>query len=698
MGIESENIIKYRYPGTKFFESHQHNIFFGRQQETQELIHSIKAYDIFVIFADSGIGKTSLLNAGLLPELEKEKIQPVHFRFQDIAISPLQTITKKLGEYCKQPELLTTEAQQKLWRIFKCCNFKDNTALFVLDQFEEFFNHSKPDKEECINELADLINDYLPDYIRDEMREKFKEKDPTEQELKYYAPARVKMLFLIRADKLKLLDDLSKKIPLILRNRFHLKPLNTQQAEEAILLPALLPQNGFASPTFTFEPEAVKAIGDYLKNEEDEIESFQLQLLCQELEKKIIHRYEKEKSTLVITEEELGGKAGMDNITKNYYSNQINSIPDVMMRKKAVTLIEDKLIVDERRISLPEVLLLSESEGYSKELLDYLLNTRLIRVDTDRYVEISHDRLLSAILKSKQQRLVEEKSLRDAEELQRLKEEEKEKNRLLQKQKEEEIKNLELEYLKDKVKKAKRLRVYLILLLLLLAGFLFAIIDAGIANNKAKIALTNYLIANQEFSKADSVLDSKNLFTLLNFYDQDTLKTLSDSVKKEIPIQDKYVEYSKQGDSLLLSSSLLLTSIDSLLQIADSITMQKDAGGYPANLISIVNELKKSLDSDGLLQARDFYIKAQQTGFIPNNEEIGAGYSIAGTDEKISVFFEQCIHAAYVFIKANDKEDARVALKKGHSLYLFANDPNNNLQLKPDDIPYLDSLNKILKQ
>ena len=71
MGIEQGNSIRYRYPGSKFFESDQNDIFFGRSEEVLSLIHSIKAHDIFVIFADSGIGKTSLLNAGIIPEFEK---------------------------------------------------------------------------------------------------------------------------------------------------------------------------------------------------------------------------------------------------------------------------------------------------------------------------------------------------------------------------------------------------------------------------------------------------------------------------------------------------------------------------------------------------------------------------------------------------------------------------------------------------
>ena len=693
MGIEQEIIIKYRYPGTKFFESYQHDIFFGREQETRDLIHSIKAHDVFVIFADSGIGKTSLLNAGLIPELGKENIKPIHFRFQDTDTPPVKTIVKNLSLYCKQPGLLAKDIQQELWRLFKCCDFKNKTPLFILDQFEEFFNHTKQDKEECITELADLINDYLPDYIRDEMREKFREKDPTEQELKYYTPAHVKMLFLIRADKLKFLDELTKKIPLILRNRFHLKPLNVAQAKQAILLPASLPQNGFTSPSFTFQPEAVNAISSYLKNEEEEVESFQLQVLCQELEKKILHRSQKENgmNTLQITEGELGGNEGMDNITKNYYTNQLNTIADEAMRKKAVALIEDELIVNERRISLPEVLLLSQ--GYSKELLDYLLNTtRLIRIDNDRYVEISHDRLLSSILKSKAQRMEEENKAKEIKELQRLKEEEIERNRQLQKQKEEEIKNLELQFLQDKVKKAKRLRIYLYILIILLAGLLYAIVYTGKAETQTKIAMVNFLRSQQNYTDADSVLNNRNLFSLLSFSYVDTLKQLSNQVKREMATQDTFTAYINKGDSLLQFSSFLLTAVDSLLPIADSIAAEKMRLKEVINFATIGNELKRLIDWSGLRNGRDYYLKAQLTGYIPNNEEQGAGSKLRDVDDKISNCFKQCIDATYVFIKANDEQGAKEIFKKSENLYSFATDTTRNIPLSPDDIPYLDSL------
>jgi cell division protein FtsL len=615
--------------------------------------------------------------------LEKENIVSIHFRFQDAATPPLKTVVKKLGEYCGQPAAGTHE--EKLWRLFKCCDFKGKMPLFVLDQFEEFFNHPKADREACIAELADLVNDYLPDYIRDEMREKFRETDPTETELKYYTPARVKMLFLIRADKLKLLDDLSKKIPLILRNRFHLKPLNPHQSEQAVLRPAALPPNGFASPTFTFQPEAVMAIANYLKNEEGEIESFQLQILCRELEKGVIDRAKKGETDLVVSEAHLGGEAGMDNITKNYYNNQLQSISDPAMKQKAVELIEDKLIVDERRISLPEVLLLSQ--GYSRELLDYLLNTtRLIRIDNDRYVEISHDRLLSSILKSRRQRVKEEERLHELEQL-KIAEAEKEQ------------KNLELQ----KVKRIKQRFLYFsIVLAILLVALAFTFLQLMKSDSGARIATLNYLIRQQAFTRADSIIESKRFSARFNFYNRDSLNKLEDSVKKEKRVQDQYLGFSTVGDSLLLLGSPLLTVadewLDSLLLISDGAGRKKNPASS-AYFKTVAKTLTQALGAGKLIDARNYYYKASATEFVPESEELPTAEKVLiDIDDKITYSFKQCIVAADLFKKANDWGSANEALQKGERIYALARDSTRPLALSNDDIAQFARLQNILKK
>ena len=55
------------------FEPQDREVFFGRDGETLDLVALVVAYRLVLLYAASGAGKTSLLNAGLVPALEQEE-------------------------------------------------------------------------------------------------------------------------------------------------------------------------------------------------------------------------------------------------------------------------------------------------------------------------------------------------------------------------------------------------------------------------------------------------------------------------------------------------------------------------------------------------------------------------------------------------------------------------------------------------
>jgi WD40 repeat protein len=61
------------YVGPRPFERTDRPLFFGRERELRELLSLVVAHRIVLLYATSGAGKTSLLNAGLLPLLEEEE-------------------------------------------------------------------------------------------------------------------------------------------------------------------------------------------------------------------------------------------------------------------------------------------------------------------------------------------------------------------------------------------------------------------------------------------------------------------------------------------------------------------------------------------------------------------------------------------------------------------------------------------------
>src|SRR4029077_11161416 len=59
-------------------------LFFGRREEARRLAKMVVVYRGVMLFGDSGVGKSSLINAGLLPEILGEALLPERVRVQPV--------------------------------------------------------------------------------------------------------------------------------------------------------------------------------------------------------------------------------------------------------------------------------------------------------------------------------------------------------------------------------------------------------------------------------------------------------------------------------------------------------------------------------------------------------------------------------------------------------------------------------------
>jgi hypothetical protein len=289
-----------RYPGIRAFEQAEEHLFFGRKRDGERLFALVKAKPLVVLFSKSGLGKSSLINAGLVPLLEEASLQPVKIRVQDISISPVDMVKKALEPFFKYPDRLQrfsgqTPGECRLWEYLKACEFRWAGAaqlpVMIFDQFEEFFEHSPEARKALVEELADMVSERLPQRIQEQLRQ-IPIAERTPEVLAWYSPIPVKVILAIRSDRLSLMDDLSGDIPSILQNRFQLHPLSRREASEAIVEPARLEGPEFNTPPFNYKPGTLDKILNYLSNEKGEIESFQLQLVCQHVEKQIKTQHE----------------------------------------------------------------------------------------------------------------------------------------------------------------------------------------------------------------------------------------------------------------------------------------------------------------------------------------------------------------------------------------------------------------------
>lgn len=408
---------KYRYPGLQPFSTADRLIFFGREGEIEHLVKMINIEKMLVLYGKSGLGKSSLIAAGIIPRLTEEgNYSPLRIRLGSHQVDDLMELTLK---FLQAPQHQTTILDKlnadphSLWYQLKLrqltADFSETIFLFI-DQFEEVFTYPPVQIKRFKRQLADLLHNVIPKSVRTSI-ENLLAQDPhalSDADLRLiYQPLEVKVLLAIRSDKMSLLDQLKDVMPEVLSKTYELDSLNRIQAEDAIVNPAYQRGGTFVSPRFDYHDEALDKMLDFLtKCDEQKVEPFQLQVLCQYCEN-IVLRDDKKRITI----EDLGDVSA---IFENFYESLISQLEDEEDRAKARQFIEEGLILEEEnlRLSLHEGQILRDFD-ISKELLEKLVNTRLIRTEPSprggMMYEISHDTLIKPIITSKRKRLEQEK-------------------------------------------------------------------------------------------------------------------------------------------------------------------------------------------------------------------------------------------------------------------------------------------------
>jgi tetratricopeptide (TPR) repeat protein len=418
MVTETNTQTNYRYPGIRPFYDNDidRRFFFGRDTEKETLLHKILIDNLVVLYARSGLGKTSLLNAGLSQALRERGFIPLKVRFNDPGLDPVQWIYAGIEEIAKQvPIEVEPGDKNTLWQYFKTTYFwsgsnKMLTPVLILDQFEEFFTlYSPEDRKNFIRQLADVVNNKIPASLLESVK--------PEEPLSYSDNLpNVKIIISIREDYVGQLDEMSHEMPDILHHRFRLLPLSLEQARQAIIKPSQVQDDVIGAASFTFTAEAVDAMLDFLCQRRergiikitDEVESFQLQLLCRHIEDMVREKKKKETADIIVKEEDLGGEAGMQRVLQRFYDDQVKKLNTIWKRRKVRKLFEKGLISeDDMRLSLQEGEI-KRKFRVSENLLVELVNSRLLRAEPrvgSVYYELSHDTLVGPIRESQHKRI-----------------------------------------------------------------------------------------------------------------------------------------------------------------------------------------------------------------------------------------------------------------------------------------------------
>ncbi len=413
-----------RYPGAKPFETHQQHIFFGRDEDTTKLHELIGIEPLVVVYAKSGMGKSSLLNAGIIPRVLAEgEYEPIPVRFKAWTEGKIETPDEIMRQTLTQKKVVKTfldtliEDEQSLWHDLKERQIGEKKkVLLIFDQFEELFTYPKAAIQAFKDAIAEALNAKIPQRYRTVLEQQIENdtfKLTNEQYQLLQEPIDLRVVVAIRSDRMSLLNGLKDSLQTIMKNLFELPPLSIKAAERAILAPAHKPQTSegaFSSPPFDFEPSAIQKIVGFLSHDRTEhIESTQLQIICQSVEKKV------KVAGQIIRAEELGD---LNLVIENYYYDQLKQLGDEAAQLPARRFIEQGLIFEEeeRRLSIYEGQIY-KTYHITPDTLQRLVDAHLLRAEPSLQggytYELSHDTLVAPILKAKNKRLETEKQEAD---------------------------------------------------------------------------------------------------------------------------------------------------------------------------------------------------------------------------------------------------------------------------------------------
>lgn len=392
------------WPGLIPYTEADKSFFFGRSQEIEALLVRVKRKRTAVLYAASGVGKSSLLEAGLYPRLRAENYLPISLRmdfsthsapFVDQLLDAIQRSARKAGI-----EAPAHRDGDGAWEYFHRPNAdfwntrnRPQIPILVFDQFEEFFTlgrRSSDIEKRCetiLDSIADLAEGSPPQSLQRKLDE-----NPELAKSYVFGQHNYKILIALREDYLPDMEPLQARISDIAFNRFRLKRIDGNSALEVVDQAPHLIDTAVAEEVVRF----VAAVDDSeLPFEDFEIEPALLSVICRELNNRR-QRNDQEKITAKLLE---GSRA---EILSDFYERSVADLTPA-----ARTFIEEKLLtVSGFRDSVALENVLQHSE-LSQEDLDKLQDRRLLRIDSraghDR-VELTHDRLTEVIARSRDRR------------------------------------------------------------------------------------------------------------------------------------------------------------------------------------------------------------------------------------------------------------------------------------------------------
>ena len=382
------------YIGPRPFEPGE--ILYGRNRETRQLKALLTAERIVLLHSPSGAGKTSLIQAGLIPVLKEDQffVFPIirvslqssenlltqewtENPYNRYKLSTLISLEKALPDHLRMPfnELINIDLDTYLKYYRTKDEGKPISEVLIFDQFEEILSASPTDYDEKMSFFLQLGT-----ALRNPNR---------------WA------LFAMREDYVAALSPYLRPIPNRLNCTYRLDLLGTDDARQAIQAPA-------KSVGVDFTDNAVEKLVNDLRSIQVQqvdgaveielglvIEPVQLQVVCNRLWER------KKKNQNVINIDDIDSAGDVDQSLAEYYENSLREVVNKTgVKERCIREWFANKLIRSGGIRGQVPMGKTESDGLSNTAVDSLIATHLIRGEKHAGVtwfELVHDRLIEPI-------------------------------------------------------------------------------------------------------------------------------------------------------------------------------------------------------------------------------------------------------------------------------------------------------------
>jgi len=373
------------YIGPRTFQENERDRFFGRDRESSELRALVLSEQLVLLYAQSGAGKSSLINTRLIPELKNKDIEvltgrvggdaPTGLKVDNVFVfNLLRSLVTEVGnvDELADKDIVSFLASQAMSRK-ETSGQAYKRRIIIIDQFEELFNthHEEWEKrDDFFQQVARAL-----------------EEEP-----------RLKVLFVMREDFIAYLDPFVHLLPERLRMRYYMQPLEFDAALEAVEGPVKI-----SAYSREYAPGVAKKLIDDIRRikvtmpdgvEEhlgQFVEPLFLQVICYDLWENL------RPDGAEITEDDLQQIGNVNEFLGNYYSKRMKIVAEAQqVSERSIRIwFSEKLIAEDGTRALVKETAGGMSAGVIRSLSD------LVRAEQrggSTFYELTHDRLVEPIL------------------------------------------------------------------------------------------------------------------------------------------------------------------------------------------------------------------------------------------------------------------------------------------------------------